>query len=313
MLLEVSDLYTLGAYRNALAGVSFVVDHIPHFVREPYQDDLVVPLLPDYGISHSLCSYSLDWGRGARREYEYAREKGLPYITHIAEGSDPESRSSLRRLDDAGALGPHSVLVHGIALDESDLDLIAHAGAHLVWCPASNLRLYGKTLPVREALERHISVCLGSDAAMFGSQNLLEDLRQAREFYQKHYGAELAPEDLLRMVTSAPAAAFRVSDRGTLKPGNRADFVVLSGEVGEGLETIFDTLSPAQIYLVVIDGKPVYAEEALEPLFTAMGLLFDRVNAGGKPKLIQKGLREVLERVSKATGQTELSFVPVTL
>ncbi|MEQ9365415.1 MAG: hydrolase, partial [Leptospirales bacterium] len=69
MLVGVEDLYRLGAVRNLVAGVTTVADHIPHFVRRPFQDaSLPVRLLPDFGISHSICSYSLEWGDGPRAE-----------------------------------------------------------------------------------------------------------------------------------------------------------------------------------------------------------------------------------------------------
>ena len=181
MLLSTAELYQLGSYRNILSGVTQVVDHIPHHVRKPFQDQILPASLDDFGISHSACSYALEWGDGIRKEYEKAIEHDLPFIVHIAEGFDKESQNSLTILKEAGALGSHTVLVHGLSLSLDDLDQIASAQAHLVWCPVSNWYIYKKIAPIKEALERGINVCLGSDAAMYGSKNLLEDINMAEK------------------------------------------------------------------------------------------------------------------------------------
>ncbi|MBX7059260.1 MAG: amidohydrolase family protein [Leptospirales bacterium] len=314
MFLEVSDLYRLGAYRNLISGATTVVDHIPEFVRGPFVGKLPVELLADYGISHSICSYDLRWGDGPRREYERAEKLDLAYITHIAEGFDPESRQSLARLDEMGALGERSVLVHGLALSESDLDRIAERKASLVWCPAANLHIYGKTAPVERALQRGINVVLGSDAAMYGSQNLLQDVHAASGYFQSQLGQDLDPAQLLAMVTVNAARAFRLKDRGQLRSGARADLVVLRGKRPQDALASFVTAELDEIYLVIRNGQPVYGEETLEKAFTEHGLTFDRITVRGSRKLIQRGFREAIEKANKTLGRrVNFSFLPAEL
>lgn len=311
MLVAVEDLYRLGAVRNLVAGVTTVADHIPHFVREPFQNsDLPVRLLPDFGISHSICSYSLDWGDGARAEYEKAAAANLPYITHIAEGFDPESKTSLRRLDREGALGEHSVLVHGLSLSPDDLDLIAERGASLVWCPVSNQAIYEAQPPIAEALKREINVCLGSDAAMYGSPNLLADLRMAGDILGQ---AGLGPELALDMVTANPARALRLQSTGVLAAGRSADFVVLKGKYPRDPHRSLTHADLSEIYLVVRDGLPLYGEEIFEKIFSEMGLLFDRVSVGGGRKIIAHGTKKLLESIRAAVGRSDdFYFLPQT-
>lgn len=312
MFLSVEDLYALGAYRNLISGVTTVVDHIPAFVRKPFIGKLPVDLLADYGISHSICSYDLGWGEGPRREYERAAKQNLAYITHIAEGFDPESRQSLSRLDDAGALGDRSVLVHGLSLSEDDLQRIASAGATLVWCPGANLHIYGKTAPIERALQLGVNVVLGSDAAMYGSPNLLADIRAAFAYLQKHSSTEVDPAQILAMVTHNAARAFRLSDRGSLRAGARADLVILRGKnPGDPLGSLVSA-EPEEIFLVVRSGVPVYGDESLERAFTEQGLVFDRIVVRGHRKLVARGLLSLLERVEKTLGQSaSFPFLPV--
>lgn len=311
MLVNVEDLYRLGAIRNLVSGVTTVVDHIPHFVRQPFQESsLPVKLLPDFGISHSICSYSLDWGDGPRAEYEKAAAANLPYITHIAEGFDPESKTSLRRLEKEGALGEHSVLVHGLSLSLEDLDLIAKRQASVVWCPVSNQTIYEATLPVAEALKREINVCLGSDAAMSGSPNLLADLHLAGDVLaEAGYGLETA----LAMATENAARALRLKQTGKLSAGMTADFVVLKGKYPRDPYRSLVEAELSEIYLVVRDGEPLYGEELFEQIFSEMGLLFDRISIGGSRKIVTAGTKKLVESIRGTVGRSDdFYFLPQT-
>ena len=318
MLLEPAELYQLGSYRNILSGVSLIVDHIPHHVRRPFQSQLLTRLLPDFGISHSLCSYSLEWGKGIRLEYEYAKEKNLPYIIHIAEGFDQESKDSLSRLKEAGALGSHTVLVHGLSLSLRDLDFIAEAGAHLVWCPVSNWHIYQKMAPIKEALERGINICLGSDAAMYGSENLLHDIRFAPKYYQKKYEEELDPKSLLTMLSINPQKAFCLGDYTPFAPDSPANFVVLKGKYPQNALASLLEIRLEDIYLLVCEGEPVYGRESLEPIFMSCGILCERLKMKGEEgsleQIIKKHagayMQSMLGLEERLGNQKSLSFLP---
>lgn len=244
-------------------------------------------------------------GLGRRRapEYERAAAEDLPYIVHIAEGFDPESKASLAQLDAQGGLGEHTVLVHGLALSDQDLDRIAEAGASLVWCPASNAKIYDQTLPIQKVLERGINVCLGSDAAMYGSANVLEDIAAAARALES--AGILDGALLTAMVTSNAARAFRWKDRGRLRNGGTADFLVLRGKDPSDPHRALASAELSEVFLVVRDGRPVYGDESLEKVFTEAGVIFDRLNIGGSPKIVEAGLKKLLESIRAATGRSD--------
>ncbi len=311
MLLDIGQLYELGAYRNLISGVTSVADHIPHFVRRGAPENLPVHLLEDFGISHSICSYSLGWGEGPAEEYRRAEQNDLPYITHIAEGFDRESRASLRNLEKEGGLGKHSLLVHGLSLDEGDLDRIAAAGAAIAWCPTANLALYDKTGPMDAADERGINLCLGTDSAMTGSVNLMEEMRAAHKFFEEREKT-LAPQKLFEMVTANAAWALRLTGRGVIAEKGWADLLVLRGKYPDDPFQSLLEADPAQVYLVVKEGMPVYGDAALEPVFTELGVVFDRIRVGDSEKIIVKGIRKLLDGVKAASGtEKEFDFLPV--
>ena len=307
MLLDVSDLYSLGAYRNLMNGCSLVVDHIPDFVRKPFENSLPVSLLPEFGIAHSVSSYSLNWGEGISREYQRARKAGIPFILHIAEGFDPESRNSLGMLDEFGALGPETVLVHGLSLSEKDLDRIAEAGATLVWCPVSNEFLYDGTLPIDAVIDRRIPLCLGTDTSMAGGKGMIDNIHLAREQLGQH--SELLPE----IVFTNPARIFRQKDRGALEAGKKGDVLVVQSR-SRDIHQVLEELSPEKVFLVVRDGVPIYGEETLEPVFRHCNVNFDRIQVGSSRKLIVAGISGVIESLSAVAGRDRVSeILPVAL
>lgn len=302
MLLDPAALYELGALKNLLSGATSVVDHIPAFVRAPFLGQLSVSLLPDFGISHSICSYSLGWGEGIEQEHARAREAGIPYITHIAEGFDPESQNSLRLLDRAGCLSEFTVLVHGLSLSDDDLDRIAETGASFVWCPSANLALYNKTVEIAKFLERGIPVCLGTDAAVTGSLGMLEEIQAAKKIYEGQTGEALGGDRLLSMTATTPSRAFRWENKGTLRPEADADILILDKPLEES--------SVADIHLVIAGGSPAYGNAALEPLFVSLGVEFERITVRGSEKIVQKGVKKLRETVQKATGRDSFAFLP---
>jgi cytosine/adenosine deaminase-related metal-dependent hydrolase len=302
MLVSPEDLYLLGAYRNILSGSVFVVDHIPDFVRRPFENELPVRLLSDFGIAHSVGAYALNWGRGIRAEYEFAVEHDLPFILHIAEGFDRESRQSLRQLDEVGALGENTVLVHGLSLSDHDLDRIAAAGAHLVWCPASNRFIYNARPPIEKALSRKINVCLGTDSAMAGGEGMLQSLKTVMDELPS-----LDPLDLLAMATVNARKAFRLKDRGTLGAGQYADLVIFNRRPTDNLKELIKTLELEDLFLVVREGLPVYGDASLEKLFQALSVPTDRISVHRTEKLVQKGMLDLLRRIRMQTDR-EISF-----
>jgi len=312
MLLDIEQLYMLGAYRNILGGTTTVVDHIPQFVRNPFQKKLPVHLLENFGISHSICSYSLNWGDGIRKEYEQSVNNNLPYITHIAEGFDPESKNSLKRLSEYNALSEHTVLVHGLGLSDEDFELMAESGSHMVWCPSSNQYLYDNTARIKEILDRDINVCLGTDFAMTGSINILEELKYARKYYQEQYNEPLSNQVLYNMVTRNPSRALRIPERGRISSGNPADFLVLKVKYPDDPYRSLIEAEMHEIYLITENGIPVFGETGLEIIFNELDIAFENIIINGTHKLIIKGLKELLENIWAATSNyDEFKFLPV--
>jgi 5-methylthioadenosine/S-adenosylhomocysteine deaminase len=87
------------------------------------------------------------------------------FYIHLAEGKSTNkvSTDELGKLEALGGLLPQTVIIHGTALSEAQLDRVRAAQAKLVWSPQSNLRLYGETTKAAYARSIGIPVALGAD------------------------------------------------------------------------------------------------------------------------------------------------------
>jgi 5-methylthioadenosine/S-adenosylhomocysteine deaminase len=210
---------------------------------------------------------------------------------HLAEGVDERSRNEFATLRSSGLLTPAAVIIHGTALEPSDLDDVAAAGAKLVWSPQSNLRLYGRTTPVAEALRRRIPVALGADWLPSGSPSLLAELAVARRSLIEQ-GRPATARQLVRMVTVEAARVAGLGDRlGRLAAGRPADVLVLERRHPDPWESVAQS-HPSQVDLVVLDGDVAYGRVdwvrrlAGTPDGADDPVPSERVLAWGKPMLV---------------------------
>jgi len=113
------------------------------------------------------------------REYfraldDLSRQYGLPFYVHILEtklqrvlGEECfDGRSLVRYVHDEGFLSERLNIIHGVWLDESDMELIARAGCVIAHNPISNLRLGSGIMPFQKLRSHGIALCLGTDEAI---------------------------------------------------------------------------------------------------------------------------------------------------
>ena len=307
---ENRDLYLTATYRHLISGVTTVSDHIPNFVAEPFYDLLPMKAIRNYALSHSLSSFALAWG-DPMTEYKRALDNDIPYVTHLSEGFDPESRMELDLLDRKAALGDHSVLVHGIAFSESDMDRIKAAGASVVWCGDSNMFMYNRTINIEMLLNKGINACIGTDSPASGGLNMLYEMKFDRTLYRKLTGKILPDQKIVEMVTSNPAKAFRLYKNGAIKSGNIADITVFRNNGKNLWQSVVDA-ELEDVLLVIIDGLPAYGLAEYSDLFDDLGVEYQHVVVKGQERIVIGDLKGLLKRVSRAVGfKKELPYLPV--
>ena len=132
-----------------------------------------------------------------------------PFIIHLAEGIDANSAAEFTRLADAKALDANTVIVHGLALDQPALATLNAAHAALIWCPTSNVFLFGRT-HTRDAIVSLQRAAIASDSPLTAQGDLLDEARHAAT------ETSLASEAIYKLVTTHAADVLRLKhDEGT--------------------------------------------------------------------------------------------------
>ena len=261
------ELYLLSSYKCIFSGVTTVNDHFPHALNSKILPGLPIRAILEYGLAHESTSYDLKWGDGIREEHAKAVKNKWPFITHLCEGFDREAMHSLETLEELGVLDSHCLLVHCIAMSDEDIIKVAKAGASISLCPSSNMMMFNVTAKIRKMLKAGLNLTLGTDSSASGPANLLEEIHNLRQLYQKMYGEDLPPETIFEMVTVNAAKAFWMQDRiGALEEGKLGDIMVLKAREDDPYENLIGA-SMEDIELLVLAGKPIYGERRFLDIF----------------------------------------------
>jgi cytosine/adenosine deaminase-related metal-dependent hydrolase len=270
-----SQRLLIGGIKNLLSGVTTVAHHDPCY-PELSQPSFPVRVLQGHGWSHSL---ALD-GEVAVQQAQRETAPDRPWIIHAAEGIDAAATTEFDRLEALGCIGPHTILVHGVGLSATQRQQLAQSGAGLVWCPGSNLHLFGRTLDV-DALSCLPRLALGSDSRISGERDLLAELGLARVLTGWDEGR------LEALVTGQAAAMLGLTDRGVLAPGRLADLLVLPA----GLP--LSHASRTDVRLVLVGGLPRYADPEMAAAFGPTAGLAP-VQVDGRPRFLAQTLVSAL-------------------
>ncbi len=154
---------------------------------------------------------------------------------HVAEDQADQDHSLehfgvrvVQRLADAGGLGPKSLAVHCIHVDDDEIRLLVDSDTTVVHNPQSNMNNGVGCAAVPTLLERGALVCLGTDGM---TSNMFEEARAS--LFVRHH-VERNPSvgwmDTVRMLfanNAAVASAYFGRTLGVLTPGAAADVIVV--------------------------------------------------------------------------------------
>jgi cytosine/adenosine deaminase-related metal-dependent hydrolase len=227
-----------GGLKNLLSGVTTVCHHNPY---EPGVFDIGFPVrvVRRFGWVHSI-----HFSQGVSAPYRNT-PKRWPFLLHAAEGTCRRAWAEIERLSDAGVLSERTVLIHGVALDHFTIELLKRFKTSLVWCPSSNLFTLGKTIK-QEAFDSGLTIALGTDSALTGEGDLIDELRIAKQTKRSSI------TKLFDMVTANAAKILHLSrGEGEIREGGLADLTVVIDNHAAPAEAL-QTLTPE---LVLLRGK----------------------------------------------------------
>jgi 5-methylthioadenosine/S-adenosylhomocysteine deaminase len=181
-----------------------------------------------------------------------ARNEELPIIVSAAASRDEavmsrvhHSATEVVRLENAGLLGPQTLVSHAGWTGPSDLKLLVDREATVVSCPSSSHRLGTGALEngrFPELLAFGANVALGSGSAM--ASNFVDVARQLFLFAggSKTFRLDatiISPEVAIEMVTVRAAAALGMeSEIGSLQTGKQGDVVLFRCQTADWVPLI---------------------------------------------------------------------------
>ena len=182
-----------------------------------------------------------------------AEELDLPVHIHLHEArheiEESVARCGLRplaRLDRLGLVNERLLAVHAVHLIDAEIGLLAQRGAHVVHCPASNLKLASGIARVADLLDAGVNLALGTDGAASNNRlDLLEEMRLAALLAKGASGnaAALPAARVLEAATLGAARALGLDARiGSIEVGKEADLAAFDLSAPE-TQPIYDPIS----------------------------------------------------------------------
>ena len=184
-------------------------------------------------MPHSLTTVGEEY---LREGVAAAREAGVPVHLHANETPaevdpivDDRGERPIAYAESLDALGPNDFFAHGVHLDDSEIERLADAGAAVVHCPASNMKLASGMAPVQRLRDAGVTVALGTDGpASNNDLDLFDEMRDAAmvgKLAADDAAAVPAPA-VVEMATAAGADALGLPG-GRVEPGAAADLAVV--------------------------------------------------------------------------------------
>lgn len=163
----------------------------------------------------------------------------IPLHSHTLEtqlqtvqAQDQWGKTAIEYLDDIGFLSSRLTIVHGIWLNDRDIDLLADNGCSVAHNPLSNLKLGSGICPVRKLLDAGVNVALGTDGlATSDTADLIEAIRAASLIHKNpatHQDDWVSGADVFQMATMGGGRSGMMErEVGSLETGKRADMILL--------------------------------------------------------------------------------------
>jgi 5-methylthioadenosine/S-adenosylhomocysteine deaminase len=192
-----------------------------------------------------------------------AAANGILFQIHVAETRE-ENRapyakkhgSVVRYLDRHELLDRHTLLVHAVWVDATDIALLADRGCGISHNPESNMKLAAGVAPVPQFLAAGLAVGLGTDGcASNNDMDLFHEMDIAAKLHKVHLRDAVVMDaaTVLKMVTIDAARAIGMAaEIGSLEVGKAADIIVV------------DTRKPHLTPLYNPDSQLVYAARSAD-------------------------------------------------
>jgi len=225
---------------------------------------------------------------------QLARERGVMIHTHASENRTEiemvereTGQRNVAYLHSVGITGRHVALAHCIHLNDAEIEILASTSTNVAHCPSSNLKLGSGISPIKEMLERGISVSIGADGSPCNNRlDMFTEMRTAALLQKVQHGADVLPaQRTLRLATRDGARALGLEGEiGSLEAGKRADVIILN------LNCLHSSPRPTDIVSAI-----VYSAQASD----VQTVIIDGLLVMRDRKLLTMNEREVIEEANR--------------
>ena len=260
-----------GAPKKYQETVPVARDNVEKLVAK-YRHDRMVQVHPAPHSPHGASAEMIRTGAAI------AKANGLPVHIHVAEGQyevketlEKYKLTPMRWLESLGVLDAQCLAVHGVWLDDGELDLMKERGACLSYNPSSNMFLGDGVTPIPKWLKRGIPVTLGVDggcsnnqASIFGEMRMCALLQKVTALDARAVTAEQVFD--MGTVNASKALGLPI---GAIEPGCRADFTTLDLSdlsllpVQQLRKNVVYSQSPKAVRDVFVDGRHVVKDGSI--------------------------------------------------
>lgn len=175
-----------------------------------------------------------------------ARKYNLPVHVHFLESIDEiDDIKKMHGMTGVDVLkryfdGIHTILAHGVKLNDEDIEELKHMDIGIAHNPISNLRLGCKIADTTKYTKNNINVALGTDGQGSGNNlDMFETLRTACLIQGGIHENEdrLTSKDAIKMATINGAKLLKIDDKvGSIEEGKDADIILV--DMSQSLDNI---------------------------------------------------------------------------
>jgi 5-methylthioadenosine/S-adenosylhomocysteine deaminase len=174
-----------------------------------------------------------------------ARGLGVPIGVHVGAPEGPEPKLSIKRMAEAGLLGPDINFSHCCDSTDEELRLLAEAGGTATACPTLDMAFGMGTPATGRIRDAGLRPAVGVDSVIASSGDMFEELRlgmlverlrRAQAVFATGRDVKSVDElafttrEALESGTINSAHAIWLGDQvGSLTPGKKADIILLRG------------------------------------------------------------------------------------
>src|SRR2546423_13386546 len=245
-----------------------------------------------------------------REMSDLARQRNMGITMHLAEVeadriylNERYGLSPVYYAESVGLLGPRTVLVHMVWLNQDDIAKLAGTETHVSHNPSSNSKLASGVCKVPQMLASGVNVALGCDGGPSNNDyDLIREMKLAAIIHKPVTNDPLIvpAETVLEMATITVARALGLErEIGSLAAGKKADLVVIdfnrlhTTQSLNPISTLVYAATGGEVGMVVVDGQIVVEqgqmltmdeEEVMEQARYHAGALYRRAGIEIKPK-----------------------------